>query len=135
MVFPITGPAGLQGAHVTFLTTDGSKNLRSDVTKKNIRLTYGRVKGGHIQLGAHYDAHKPGIVGEGVESTLAASEFVGGLPAIAGINAKNMPVLTPPRSSEVIIAPDSDRSGVGEENADKLAERLSRSGRVVRMPT
>jgi putative DNA primase/helicase len=134
MVFPITGANGLQGAHITFLTFDSSKNLRSSVKKRNVRRVYGRLKGGYIQLGAPYDAGKPGIVAEGIENALAGSEFTGGLPAISAINVKNLAALNPPRSSEVIILPDSDARGIGEECADKLAERLSRSGRIVRMP-
>jgi putative DNA primase/helicase len=50
MVAPIIGAKGLQGALVTYLTRDGTKNLRGK-SKKNIRRSYGAVKGGYVQLG------------------------------------------------------------------------------------
>jgi putative DNA primase/helicase len=129
MVLPITGVRGLQGASVTFLTRD-AKNVRQD--GKTLRRNYGPIKGGYIQLG-DIDPDRPLVVGEGIESTLAGALIGGGLPAIAAINAGNMKVLTPLPCSEVIIAADNDESGTGEAAAEALAQRLTSSGRIVRI--
>ena len=129
MVFPIIGPNGLQGAHVTFLTKDGAKNARED--GNNLRRMYGPAKFGYVQLGV-IDRNKPLIVAEGIETALSARQITG-LPAIAALSANNMKVITPPLSSEVIVVPDNDESGVGQAAAKELAQRLTNSGRRVRI--
>lgn len=132
MVLPIISPQGqLQGAHVTFLTLEGTNARNSN--GKSWRLTYGAIKGGYVQLGRRFHPDKPGIIGEGIESTLSAARISNGLSAVAALNANNMKVITPHPCSEVFIAADNDASGTGEAAANTLAQRLTQAGRVVRI--
>jgi putative DNA primase/helicase len=130
MALPILGNEGLQGVQLTFLTADGTRNLRGN-DKKSIRRFYGASGGGHIPLGEP-DPNQPLIIAEGVESALSASQ-IAGLPAMAALSANNMKAIAPPPCSEIIIAADNDESGTGKKAAEELARRLNTSGRVVRI--
>ena len=71
------------------------------------------------------------MIGEGIENALSAAQLGGGLPAIAGISAKNLAKITPPPAREYIIAADHDPPGLS--GASTLAERLVRAGHFVRI--
>jgi putative DNA primase/helicase len=132
MVFPIVQRTSedLQttGAHVTFLTEDGSANVR-DGEGKSLRLTYGTVKGGFIPLGSDIDddaGDSSLIIGEGVETALSAMQLTG-LRGVATSGTANMAAVNPPRASELLIAADNDDPG--RKAANRLAERLEFEGR------
>jgi hypothetical protein len=92
MIFPIVDHHRTLGCHVTWLNT----SLTAKVDEEPQRKTYGPVRGGYIELyaGTHDPAQRL-IIGEGVETALSAAQLAG-LPAIAAISAKNMPLITPP---------------------------------------
>jgi putative DNA primase/helicase len=115
------------GAHVTFLTLDGTARIAGDTP----RLTRGKAKGGFVVCGEP-DPEKPLIIGEGIETTLSAMQLAGGLPGIAGLSAANLPAIRKlPPCTEVIIAADNDDPG--RKAAAQLAERLEYEGRKVRI--
>ena len=106
MVVPIIGELGLQGAHVTLLSSDGTTKLNIEKPRK----TYGKLTGGHVILG-ELDRNQPLLVGEAVEDVLSASEIVGGYPGIASLGAGNLPNITPPPCAKIIIVVDNDEAG------------------------
>jgi hypothetical protein len=125
-VLPMIGSSGLPKAlHLTFLTRDGTKNLRQ--AGKSVRLIYGKARGTHIPLGRPFDADRPGIIGEAPEKAIAASMLTGGLPAIAVASAIFVPDEVPP-CSELIIAADNDRAG--RAWADEVARKFKPQRKV-----
>jgi putative DNA primase/helicase len=125
MVCPVRTDRGIIGAHVTFLTKDTKEKLA--LPDGNPRRLYGKTKGGYIICGVS-EPDKALVVGEGIETTLAAMQ-ISGLPGIAALSATNMPMVRPPKCSEVIIAADNDPPGL--RAAAQLAERLEYEGRRV----
>jgi putative DNA primase/helicase len=128
MVAQVTNASGRAVVQVTFLTLDAKHNA-CGASGRNVRLTYGTVGGGFVILG-EAQPDKPLIVGEGIESALAAMELAG-LPGIAVLGTSNLPKVVPPPCSEVILAADNDPPGI--EAAKKLAAHLAAAGRVVRI--
>lgn len=112
------------GSHLTFLRPDGK--AKADLAHlKGSRMVCGEHVGGFIRLGRFADAV---VIGEGVETTLSASEACG-LPGLAAINSANLRALVLPSSvRRVVIAHDRDAKGVGELSADALAQRLWADG-------
>lgn len=125
MVCPVTDGKKLIGAQVTWLTRD-SKAKCDGTTSRQL---YGTTKGGYIRLGK-VEPDKPLIIGEGVETTLAAM-VLADLPGIAALSATNMPAVKVPPSASVIIAADHDKAG--RKAAAALAERLEYEGRKVKL--
>jgi putative DNA primase/helicase len=131
MVFPIIdATCKLLGAHLTWLSKDGSTKLNTD----NPKRMFGPVKGGYVQLAEIDPDHFPEklIIGEGIENALSAMQITG-LPTIAALSAGNMHTLNPPPSTEVIIASDADDTG--KEAAESLAQHLlgTNCNRIVRI--
>src|SRR5262249_52411142 len=110
MVLPVTDGKHLLGAHVTFLSKDGTAQAKAAHEPK---LTYGPIRGGYIQLCEldHENLPEKLIVAEGIETALSASAITG-LPAVAAMNAANMKVVNLPNCREIIIAADNDANGV-----------------------
>ena len=120
------------GAHVTYLRRDGSGKAEVSPCRKMV----GTVGGGYVRL-------MPGnrlVVGEGLESTLSAWEAAvaalggsgGDLGAVAALSAGGVAGLVwPPETTALIIAPDRDASGTGEQAAHDLARRASDRGLLV----
>ncbi len=130
MVMPIVSDRGgyrIQGAHVTFLTTDGGQNLEGKGGR--IRRMYGHADGGFAVLGES-DPDRPLLVGEGIETVLSAMQLTG-LPGVAALSAGNLPKIQLPPCSEVIIAADNDPPG--RDAAEALAKRLAAGGGLVRI--
>lgn len=117
------------GSHLTFLTSDGS--AKADLPHlRGSRLICGEHVGGFVRLGYVRDVV---VIGEGIETTLSASEACG-LPGLAAINSANMrAVVLPSQIKRVVIAFDRDPKGAGELSADALAQRLWSEGRAVEM--
>jgi putative DNA primase/helicase len=132
VAFPIINNEGLSGAHVTFLTRDGEENARGE-DGKSFRRTYGVVKGSYIgfgQLNGGPRPDQPLIIGEGVETTLAAMQL-SGLAGIATSGTSNMASVRPPPCASLIIAADNDEPG--RKAASQLAERLQAEGKQVQI--
>ncbi|RWB60453.1 DUF3631 domain-containing protein [Mesorhizobium sp.] len=125
MVFEVTRNNECVGVHVTFLNKAGDGKLATD----NPRKMLGPVKGGYIEL-SEIDPNEPLIVGEGVETVLAAMQ-ISRLQGVSALSASFMPEVELPDSSEVIICADNDEPGV--KAAKALAQRLATEGRVVRI--
>jgi putative DNA primase/helicase len=105
IVFPVIRDEKLAGAHVTFLSQDGTQKLASDAPRK----MYGAVAGGFIQL-SRIDPEKPLIVGEGIETVLSATQILG-FPGIAAMSATNLAKVRPPKCRDIIVAADNDAAG------------------------
>ena len=120
------------GAHVTYLRPDGLE--KADVTPA--RKMLGTVGGGHVHL-------VPGnrlVVAEGLESTFSAWEAAvraeggasGALGAVSALSAGGVANLEwPVQTTGLIIAPDRDASGRGEQAARTLARRAVDAGLAV----
>jgi len=133
MVAPIVGPDRIQGCLVTYLTSDGTRNLRGKDSKKSIRRIYGASKGGYVQLGDidSGDPPKTLIVAEGIETALSVSQLTDA-PAIA-VPGGNFRTIAPPLAKELIIATDNDGDGGGLKKATEAASLWVSNGRLVRL--
>lgn len=127
MVMPIVGANGLQGAHVTFLRRDGTRNLKNK-SEKNIRRIFGSSKGGWVQLG-ELNRDQPLLVAEGIENALSVRQL-SGHAAIAAVSANN--VITPPGCSKLIVCADNDETG--QRWAEDQAQRLGERARIATPP-
>jgi putative DNA primase/helicase len=114
----------LRGALVTFLSRDGTENLRGD-KGKSVRRMHGVIKGGFVQLTAWPEANQPLIVAEGVEDAMPLAQLHGHA-AIAALSVSNMKALKPPPCSELLIFADNDDTG--QEAARALAARHHSGG-------
>jgi putative DNA primase/helicase len=85
------------------------------------------VRLGELRLDA------PLVVGEGIESTMAASE-ISGWPGWAGLSAGGVERLVlPAEARDIRIVCDRDRSGIGERSARIAAAQWQGEGRRVRL--
>jgi phage/plasmid primase-like uncharacterized protein len=112
--------------HRTFLAPNGKK-----AAVEPARATLGPIRGHAVVL------HPPEpevVVGEGLESTLAAAELFG-LPGIAALTAGSLATARwlPSGVERVVIAADNDASGTGQRAAEEAARLLSRRGLKVRI--
>ena len=115
----------LLGAHRTWLTRDESGQWR-----RRDRASLGPVGGGAVRLAP---AAETLLIGEGVETCLAAMQATG-MPAWAALSTSGMVALVLPASVRtVIILADHDRSGAGERAARAAAQRWLAEGRRVRL--
>jgi putative DNA primase/helicase len=110
--------------HRTYLAHDG----RGKAPVEPQKMMLGPCRGGAVRLGEPDDML---MVGEGIESCLAAMQVTGN-PAWAALSTAGLRVLELPGSvREVIILADGDNPG--EEAARDAALRWSREGRRVRI--
>jgi hypothetical protein len=127
MVFEVTDGEKILGCHVTWLSPD----LTAKREQEPQRQSFGPVKGGYIPLYNELKSEKL-VIAEGVETALSFGQM-SGLPAIAGLSAKNLPAITPPCVREFIIAGDNDKNGTGFAGATALGLKLKRAGHIVRL--
>jgi putative DNA primase/helicase len=125
MVCPITDSKGIIGTHLTWLSSDTKQKLA--VSDGKPRRIYGGLRGGYVTCGVP-KADTAMVVGEGIETTLAAMQ-ISGLPGIAALSASNLPTIRPPKCEKIIIAADNDNPG--RHAAAQLAKRLKYEGRSV----
>ncbi|HYU46745.1 MAG TPA: toprim domain-containing protein [Terriglobales bacterium] len=112
------------GVHRTFLSRDVAG--KAPVTPPKMML--GPCRGGVVRLGIPTN---PLMVGEGIETCLAAMQATG-LSAWAALSTSGMGVLDlPPVVREVIVLADGDDAG--ESAAKTAALRWRREGRLVRI--
>src|SRR5262249_13616742 len=98
------GPVGI---HRTFLAVDGS----GKATFHNPRRSLGPIGGGAVRLAR---AAETLMVGEGIETCLAAMQAKG-MPAWAALSTSGLVALhLPPVVRTVIILADHDTNGAGE---------------------
>lgn len=117
----IRTPSGeLTGVEVTYLTPSGRRAEDLRLSRK----TVGAAPGGcAVQLDPVGDEM---LVGEGVFTTLSASEWFG-LPAWALMSTRNLRAWSPPAGvRSVLIA--ADRGADGEASAERLKGRLIEAG-------
>jgi hypothetical protein len=94
------------------------------------RASLGTITGGAVRLAS---AAETLLVGEGIETCLAAMQATT-QPAWAALSTAGMTALLLPRSVRtVIILADHDRSGAGERAAQVAAQRWLAEGRRVRI--
>jgi len=94
------------------------------------RAMLGRTSGGAVRLAPAVETL---MVGEGVETCLAAMQATG-QPAWAALSTSGMTALTlPPTVRTVIVLADHDRSGAGERATRTAAARWLAEGRQVRL--
>lgn len=131
MVMPIVGADGLQGASITYLTRDGTRNAFDG--KKNVRRIYGKKSGGYVQLGVIDDDNENLIVSEGIEDGLAALLIADDpdLPAIAALGSEFPSDL--PSCKSIIIAADNDEDGLGKKKAEQAASVWVAEGKWVQI--
>jgi putative DNA primase/helicase len=117
---------GFVGVSRTFLAIDGSG--RASLAPP--RLFTGAVAGGAVRLAP---AAETLMVGEGIETTLAAIQATA-VPGWAALSTSGMTALVlPPIVQKVIILADHDLSGAGERVAQIAAARWLAEGRRVRI--
>lgn len=110
--------------HRTFLARDG----RGKAPVQPCRLMLGPCRGGAVRLAA---SGKVTLVGEGIETCLAAMQ-ASGLPAWAALSTSGMRTLElPAELRDVIILADGDPAG--ESAAQAAGLRWKRQGRRVRI--
>jgi hypothetical protein len=115
----------LIGVHRTWLTRHAAGNWR-----RRDRAMLGRAAGGAVRLAP---AGKTLLVGEGVETVLAAMQATG-LPGWAALSTSGMVALTLPLVvGQVIVLADHDANGAGERAARAAAKRWLAEGRRVRI--
>ena len=116
---------GFVGVHRTWICRDGAGNwVRRD------RALLGPIRGGAIRLAP---AAETLMVGEGIETCLAAMQETG-RPAWAALSTSGLiRLVLPPEVRVVIILADNDRNGAGERAAYKAGRRWLAEGRRVRI--
>jgi phage/plasmid primase-like uncharacterized protein len=114
----------LIGVHRTFLQPDGSG--KADIEPQKASL--GAVGGGAVRLAT---AAETLMVGEGLETCLAAMQATS-MPTWAALSTAGMVSLQlPPIAREIIILADHDANGAGERAAYTAACRWLGEGRRV----
>ncbi len=114
------------GVHRTYLTSDG---MDKAVLSPN-KMMLGLIKGGAVRLSP---IGTKLILAEGIETALSCF-YATNLPTWSCLSASGMmDIVVPPLeiTQEIIICADGDSAG--QKAADKLAERLHRTGYGVRM--
>ena len=126
IIAPIIGRDGLQGAHITHLTANGSKAAETQT-----REFVGKLRGGYVRI----DNGKTGksdrlIFAKTIEAATLASRTTG-LSAVATLSTRNLATVAPPECREAIIVADNDRATI--RAAEDLAHRLLPLGIDVRI--
>jgi hypothetical protein len=112
------------GVHRTFLAADGSG--KAEISPQKMML--GPCRAGVVRLGKAEDSV---MMGEGIETCLAAMQATG-RPAWAALSTSGMAkVDLPDELVDIIILADGDAPG--EAAAVRCAQRLQKSGRRIRI--
>jgi putative DNA primase/helicase len=116
----------LIGIHRTFLRLDGNRKAEIDPVKAML----GSTAGGAVRFAP---AAETLLVGEGIETCLAAMQATE-LPAWAALSTSGMMALQlPPEVPRVVILADNDHNGAGLHAARVAAQRWVAEGRRVRI--
>lgn len=118
------------GLHKTFLTEGGEKARGGDSRRIGPVIYRGATTGGAIPL---LPAEVEMAVAEGIESSLAVYEE-SGMAVWAATSAGGLAAMEiPDFVRTVIVFADNDVSGVGQDAAERLANRLRRAGKRVKV--
>jgi putative DNA primase/helicase len=116
---------GFVGVHRTWLARDAAS-----IWRRRDRASLGPIGGGAVRLAP---AAETLMVGEGIETCLAAMEATA-MPAWAALSTAGMVALALlPIVRQVIILADHDRSGTGERAARTAAARWLAEDRKVKL--
>lgn len=114
----------LAGLHATFIK-DGKK-----IGRRMYAVERGAMVGSAIRL-HKLNGGSEVVIGEGIETTLSASQITG-MPAWAAMDAGKMEaIIIPEQIRRVVIAADNDESFTGQASAYALAKRLKFEGKSV----
>ena len=117
--------------HRTYLDDEGSGKANVLSPKKSQKCD-DSLNGGAIKL-FDLETDQPLVLCEGIETGLAVHEY-SGWPVWPCVNRILLEkVELPERVKSVVICGDKDKSGDGQESADKLAQRLANDGREVKI--
>jgi putative DNA primase/helicase len=117
---------GPVGVHLTYLSTDGSMQATVEPRKRSL----GPVGGGAVRLAP---AAELLMVGEGIETALAAMQATA-QPAWAALSTSGlMGLILPPVVRTVAILADNDANGASERAAFAAADRWLSEGRRVKI--
>ena len=112
------------GVHRTYLAPDGSSKAAIEPNK----MMLGPCKGGSVRL-SHAD--RSVMVGEGIETCIAAMQLFG-QPAWAALSAAGLvAVQLPTRIRNVLILADGDTAGA--RAAEAACQRMLADGRITRI--
>jgi hypothetical protein len=121
------------GVHLTKLDLFGEGKQRLGRRRSPYRR-FGLLDGGGVWFGTPGDGEL--IVGEGIETTLAAMIVLESSCGVASLGAKGMTRLVlPGETQHVHIAADNDVAGDGQQAADEARARWTAEGRRVRVST
>lgn len=120
----------LVSVHRTFLTHEGQKAPGLSPKQLMPSPVPGITRGAAIRLQA---AAAVMGVAEGIETALAC-QLASGLPVWATVSAGGMEAVSLPEvAQEIVIFGDNDVSGTGQRAAERLAGRLYKEGRQVKI--
>jgi putative DNA primase/helicase len=119
----------LVGLHRTYLDSDSFGKAPVPCAKKTIKCA-DSMSGGAIRL-FEPEPNKPLVLCEGIETGLAIHDYSGWPIWPCGSRILLEKVILPDDVRVVYVAGDKDRSGGGQESAEKLAQRLANEGREV----
>ena len=121
----------LVGLHRTYLDSNRPGKANVPSPKKSLKCD-DSLNGGAIKL-FDLEPDQPLVLVEGIETALAVHDY-SGWPVWSGLNRILLEkVELPERVKSVVICGDKDKSGDGQESADKLAQRLANDGREVKI--
>jgi hypothetical protein len=126
LIAAVTDVAGvLQGAHRTWLATDGKDKAPVEVQRRAM----GHLLGNAVRLTPSDDIL---VVGEGIETMLSVREAATGLPVWAALSSSHLgAVLLPEGLQRFYIA--IDRDPAGRRAAERLTSRATEAGIAVRV--
>ena len=128
MIAKIITGSSMVGLHITYLKKDGSGKADVPIHRK-FRSCSSLFNEGCIPLYAFAGATL--LIGEGIETCLAAHELTG-KPAWCAMSSRGLENINIPKSIlKIQILADNDLSGAGQRSAEKLKTRLEEEGRVV----
>lgn len=115
------------GLHRTWITEDGHKANVESVRRLTSSISTHPIEGSAVKFDT--DRHPVLMVGEGIESSLAA-RAIAGFPTWSAINQNQMTKLVIPDYVEaVIVWADRDQNDVGQSAAFELVSRLRKAGK------
>jgi hypothetical protein len=121
------------GVHLTKLSIYGERKDRVRRRSSPYRR-FGLLDGGGVWFGTPSDGEL--IVGEGIETTMAAMIVLGSSWGVASLGAKGMTRLVlPDEAQHVHVAGDDDATGDGQRAAEEARARWCAEGRRVRVST
>ncbi|KLC44572.1 toprim domain-containing protein [Xanthomonas perforans] len=115
------------GLHRTWITNDGRKANVESVRRLTSSISTHPIEGSAVKFDT--EPHPVLMIGEGIESSLAA-RAIAGYPTWSALNQNQMTkVEVPDYVQAVIVWADRDHNGVGQTAAAELVARLRKAGK------